>query len=242
MSTPSRPVTPLQMIATLGVAAVAVLAAAIYIGRVTGGPLAASPSPSGSSTAAPSTSPLPAQASCGSLKFGAQLTALPGDAGKRSFAAAPPTTINPARHYLATLKTARGTMALCLDPALAPITVNNFVFLARNGFYDGLKFHRVEPDFVVQGGDPKGDGTGGPGYQFTDEPVRSDYVAGCVAMAKSGPNTNGSQFFICTKDDRDKLPQKVYNLFGFVQTGMDVVGKIQKDDVITSVTVQEETP
>src|SRR5438128_2344792 len=90
------------------------------------------------------------------------------------------------------------------------------------------------------GGDPKGDGTGGPGYQFKDEPVGGEYTAGAVAMANSGPNTNGSQFFICTVDDSKKL-QKLYNLFGYVQSGMDVVLKIAVGDVMTSVTVQEET-
>ena len=88
--------------------------------------------------------------------------------------------------------------------------------------------------------DPKGDGTGGPGYKFNDEPVASEYTAGAVAMANSGPNTNGSQFFICTVDDTKKL-QKLYNLFGYVQRGMDVVLKIAAGDVMTSVTVQEET-
>jgi len=131
-------------------------------------------------------------------------------------------------------------IVLCLDPKLAPNTVNNFVFLARNQFYDGLKFHRVEANFVIQGGDPKGDGTGGPGYQFKDEQVTGEYTTGAVAMANSGPNTNGSQFFICTVDDTKKL-QKLYNLFGYVQRGMDVVLKIAAGDVMTSVTVQEET-
>ena len=137
-------------------------------------------------------------------------------------------------------ETAKGDITLCLDPKLAPNTVNNFVFLARNQFYNGLKFHRVEASFVIQGGDPKGDGTGGPGYKFNDEPVSGEYTAGAVAMANSGPNTNGSQFFICTVDDSKKL-QKLYNLFGYVQTGMDVVLKIAVGDVMTSVTVQEET-
>ncbi|TMD23459.1 MAG: peptidylprolyl isomerase [Chloroflexi bacterium] len=148
--------------------------------------------------------------------------------------------INTAHHFLVTIKTAKGDITLCLDPKLAPNTVNNFVFLARNQFYNGLKFHRVEASFVIQGGDPKGDGTGGPGYKFNDEPVSGEYTAGAVAMANSGPNTNGSQFFICTVDDSKKL-QKLYNLFGYVQTGMDVVLKIAVGDVMTSVTVQEET-
>jgi len=106
-----------------------------------------------------------------------------------------------------------------------------------------LRRPQVSPrrgNFVIQGGDPKGDGTGGPGYQFKDEPVGGDYTAGAVAMANSGPNTNGSQFFICTVDDSKKL-QKLYNLFGYVQSGMDVVLKIAVGDVMTSVTVQEET-
>jgi len=141
--------------------------------------------------------------------------------------------------YLVTITTNKGIITLRLDPKLAPITVNNFVFLARDHFYDGLKFHRVVPDFVIQGGDPQGTGSGGPGYKFNDEPVRGEYTAGAVAMANSGANTNGSQFFICTVDDSKKLA-KSYNLFGYVQTGMDVVLKIAAGDVMSSVTVQEQ--
>jgi len=113
------------------------------------------------------------------------------------------------------------------------------VFLARDGFYDGLTFHRIVGDFVIQGGCPEGTGRGGPGYRFEDEPVVGEYEAGAVAMANSGPNTNGSQFFICTVDDRHKLT-KAYNLFGQVVQGMDVVGAIRKDDVMRSVTIAEE--
>src|SRR5262250_1084330 len=96
--------------------------------------------------------------------------------------------------YRATITTSRGTITMDLDPELAPNTVNNFVVLARGGYYDGLTFHRVVPDFVIQGGCPKGSGRGGPGYKFRDEPVQSEYRLGAVAMANSGPNTNGSQF------------------------------------------------
>jgi peptidylprolyl isomerase len=113
-----------------------------------------------------------------------------------------------------------------LDPQYAPNTVNNFVYLADAQFYDGLLFHRVVPGFIVQTGDPQGKGTGGPGYKFNDEAVKGSYTKGCVAMANSGANTNGSQFFICTADDTAKL-QKSYNLFGRVVQGMDVVQKIQ---------------
>ena len=219
-----------QMIATLAILAAAILAFTVYVGRNAGGNPGTHPTPS----------PAIVTATCGSLNFGAALTPTAGNAGKKSFGAVPAMTINTAHHFLVTIKTAKGDITLCLDPKLAPDTVNNFVFLARSQFYDGLKFHRVEANFVIQGGDPKGDGTGGPGYQFKDEPVGGEYTAGAVAMANSGPNTNGSQFFICTVDDSKKL-QKLYNLFGYVQSGMDVVLKIAVGDVMTSVTVQEET-
>jgi len=223
-----------QMLATLAIVAVAILAFSFYVGRNVGSTPGAAPTP----TPGPSVSAAPA--GCGSLTFGPALTPTAGNAGKKSFSAPPPMAINTAHHFLVTIKTAKGDITLCLDPKLAPNTVNNFVFLARNQFYNGLKFHRVEASFVIQGGDPKGDGTGGPGYKFNDEPVSGEYTAGAVAMANSGPNTNGSQFFICTVDDSKKL-QKLYNLFGYVQTGMDVVLKIAVGDVMTSVTVQEET-
>ena len=98
------------------------------------------------------------------------------------------------------------------------MTVNHFVVQARDGFYDGLTFHRVVPGFVIQGGDPDGSGRGGPGYKFADEPVKGEYTLGAVAMANAGPDTNGSQFFICIDDCRDKL-QPLYNLFGHVTSG-----------------------
>src|ERR1700676_1884162 len=147
--------------------------------------------------------------------------------------------IDPAKRYIATITTDRGDIVIALDPSKAPKSVNNFVFLARDGFYDGVTFHRVVDDFVIQGGDPEGRGSGGPGYRFEDEPVQGEYIPGAVAMANSGPNTNGSQFFICTVDDRHKLT-KSYNLFGQVVKGMEVVGVIRKDDVMKSVTIEEE--
>jgi peptidyl-prolyl cis-trans isomerase B (cyclophilin B) len=147
--------------------------------------------------------------------------------------------IDPAHRYIATIATDRGDIVIALDPARAPKSVNNFVFLARKGFYDGLTFHRIVDDFVIQGGCPEGSGSGGPGYKFDDEPVQGEYEAGAVAMANSGPNTNGSQFFICTVDDRHKLT-KSYNLFGQVVKGIDVVGKIRQNDLMRSVTVAEE--
>ena len=143
-----------------------------------------------------------------------------------TFNASPPNVIDNSKFYCAGINTNRGLIVLELDPQYAPHTVNNFVYLADAQFYDGLKFHRVVPGFIIQTGDPTATGTGGPGYKFNDEPVKGNYTQGCVAMANSGPNTNGSQFFICTANDTTKL-QKSYNLFGRVVQGMDVAQKIQ---------------
>jgi cyclophilin family peptidyl-prolyl cis-trans isomerase len=142
------------------------------------------------------------------------------------------------RLYQATITTPRGRIVLCLQPTLALASVNNFVALARNHFYDGLTFHRVEANFVIQGGDPKGDGTGGPGYSFPDEAVHNAYVDGAVAMANSGPNTNGSQFFICTGTQCSSL-QPQYNLFGRVESGLDIAKLTQKGDVM-AISVSEQ--
>jgi peptidyl-prolyl cis-trans isomerase B (cyclophilin B) len=146
--------------------------------------------------------------------------------------------IDPSRRYQATITTDRGDIVIDLDPSRAPRTVNNFVFLAREGFYDGLTFHRVVDDFVIQGGCPEGTGRGNPGYRFEDEPVIGEYDAGAVAMANSGPNSNGSQFFICTVDDRRKLAPS-YNLFGQVTSGMDVVTGVRQGDVMRRVTITD---
>ncbi len=140
--------------------------------------------------------------------------------------------------YQATLDTAKGEIVMELDPGLAPNTVNNFVVLAKQGYYDGLTFHRVVPGFVIQGGCPQGNGRGGPGYKFADESVKGDYTEGAVAMANAGPNTNGSQFFICLENLKGRL-DKNYNLFGFVIDGMDVVKKIAVGDKIKSVSIAE---
>lgn len=151
--------------------------------------------------------------------------------------------IDVAKVYRTTINVSRsaggaGTIVMDLDPSLAPMTVNNFVGLARQGYYDGLTFHRVVPDFVVQGGCPEGTGTGGPGYKFRDEPVTAEYTLGAVAMANAGPNTNGSQFFICIDDCQRKLA-KSYNLFGYVTEGMDVALAVAVGDVMRSVVVEE---
>jgi cyclophilin family peptidyl-prolyl cis-trans isomerase len=140
--------------------------------------------------------------------------------------------------YQVTIETDRGPIVMELDPKLAPNSVNHFVSLARDGFYDGLTFHRVVPDFVIQGGDPKGTGSGGPGYKWADEPVKGEYTLGAVAMANAGPNTNGSQFFICIDDCRRKL-DKAYNLFGYVIDGIDVAQSVAPGDMMRTVTVTE---
>ena len=140
--------------------------------------------------------------------------------------------------YQVTIETDRGPIVMELDPKLAPNSVNHFVALARDGFYDGLTFHRVVPDFVIQGGDPEGSGRGGPGYKWDDEPVKGEYTLGAVAMANAGKNTNGSQFFICIDDCQRKL-DKSYNLFGYVIDGIDVARKVQQGDVMRSVSISE---
>ncbi|HVF09909.1 MAG TPA: peptidylprolyl isomerase [Abditibacteriaceae bacterium] len=157
----------------------------------------------------------------------------------KQYSAPPAMTIDTNKTYTATLETSRGTIVCDLFAADAPMTVNNFVFLARAGFYDGLKFHRVIENFMVQGGDPTGTGSGGPGYKFADE-VRNNprqHQAGSLSMANSGPNTNGSQFFI-THIATDWLNGK-HTVFGQVRSGQDVVDTIRQGDTIKKVTIEE---
>ena len=143
----------------------------------------------------------------------------------KQYAAPPAMKIDQNKRYTATIKTNQGDITVELNAKDAPVTVNNFVFLAREGFYDGVIFHRVIPGFMIQGGDPTGTGRGGPGYQFPDEPVKGAYEIGSIARANSGPNTNGSQFFICEGQQCTTLPPN-YNHFGKVVQGQDVVSKI----------------
>ncbi len=150
----------------------------------------------------------------------------------------PAIEIDPTATFAVTIATDKGDIVALLDASLAPTTVNHFVVQARRGFYDGLTFHRVVPGFVIQGGDPDGTGRGGPGYKFADEPVRAPYVLGALAMANAGPDTNGSQFFICIEDCQDKL-QPLYNLFGNVTSGIDVAQSIEVGDRMRTVTVTD---
>ena len=157
----------------------------------------------------------------------------------KQYSAPPEMAIDPAGKYTATLETSKGKIVCDLFVKDAPKTVNNFVFLAREGFYDGTTFHRVIKDFMIQGGDPTASGRGGPGYKFEDETKGNPnkHKVGSLSMANAGPNTNGSQFFI-THIATDWLDGK-HTVFGQVTSGQDVVDKVQQGDQLKSVTVQE---
>jgi cyclophilin family peptidyl-prolyl cis-trans isomerase len=145
----------------------------------------------------------------------------------QKFDGPPPMVIDPAKRYTAEMVTSKGTMTIALDPIAAPKTVNNFVFLARYHYFEGITFHRVIPGFVLQGGDPEGTGRGGPGYRFEDElPKPGRYEIGSLAMANAGPDTNGSQFFVISGPDGAALPPS-YSLFGKVINGLEVIPQIE---------------
>ncbi|HET7846469.1 MAG TPA: peptidylprolyl isomerase [Acidimicrobiia bacterium] len=170
------------------------------------------------------------------------------DTMANQYPSAPDLVIDLDKTYTATLETNHGVIEIEFDAVRSPLAVNNFVFLSREGFYDGVIFHRVIEDFMIQGGDPTGTGTGGPGYKFRDElEGEGSYSRGTVAMANAGPNTNGSQFFICHQDVG--LPHS-YTIFGKVTSGLDVVDSIAgtetdrrdrpaADAIISKVTVTE---
>jgi peptidylprolyl isomerase len=165
------------------------------------------------------------------------------------FNAEPEMALEPGASYRAEVLTSKGRMIITLHPEMAPRAVNSFVFLARQGYFDGVSFHRIIPGFVVQGGDPTGTGAGGPGYRFPDElPPPGAYEIGSVAMANAGPDTNGSQFFIVSGDHGTQLPPQ-YTLFGTVKEGLDTVqaldavgtrsGKPTEQVTIESITILE---
>lgn len=157
----------------------------------------------------------------------------------KQYSSPPAMALDLKKDYTATLHTSKGDIVLEFFPQEAPKTVNNFIFLAREGFYNGTKFHRIIKNFMIQGGDPLGNGTGGPGYRFEDEPVKRDYVAGTIAMANAGPNTNGSQFFIMHRDV--SLP-KLYTIFGKAVQGMEVVDKIANTPVSRNASGEPSVP
>jgi cyclophilin family peptidyl-prolyl cis-trans isomerase len=152
---------------------------------------------------------------------------------------APAMQIDKTKNYTTTLHTEKGDITIALNASGTPITVNNFVYLAKKGFYNNTIFHRVINGFMIQGGDPKGDGTGGPGYTFADEPFNGEYARGTVAMANAGPNTNGSQFFIMQADT--PLP-KNYVIFGKVMSGLEVVDAIAEAPVKAGPTGESSSP
>jgi peptidyl-prolyl cis-trans isomerase B (cyclophilin B) len=149
----------------------------------------------------------------------------------------PPMIIDTGKQYTATIETEKGNIVLELFASDVPVTVNNFVFLAREGFYDRTTFHRVIAGFMAQGGDPTGTGAGGPGYKFDDEFTKHTHVTGALSMANSGANTNGSQFFI-TYAPQHHLDGR-HSVFGQLIEGMDVLEEIEKGDRITGITIEE---
>jgi peptidylprolyl isomerase len=144
----------------------------------------------------------------------------------QKFSSAPEMGIDTSKRYTATMDTSMGTMVIALDAINAPLTVNNFVFLALNHYYEGVIFHRIINGFMCQGGDPTGTGTGGPGYRFNDEAVKQRYQLGSIAMANAGPNTNGSQFFLISGASGVGLPPQ-YNHFGQIVKGLEVLDAMQ---------------
>ena len=155
----------------------------------------------------------------------------------RAYAAPPTMTIDTSKQYTATIETEKGNLVLELFASDVPITVNNFVFLAREEFYNGSTFYRVIPDFMAQGGDPTGTGTGSPGYSFADEFTKHTHVAGALSMANTGPNTNSCHFFI-TYTPQHHLDGK-HSVFGQLIEGMDVLEEIEPGDTIIQIAIEE---
>ena len=196
----------------------------ITLFSVSCGGQAPAPQPAPASKPAPALAPAPVPAPSPKLK---------------TYSEPPPMVIDKSKKYTAIIETNKGDLVLELFAADVPMTVNNFVFLAREGFYDGTTFHRVIPDFMAQGGDPTGTERGGPGYSFPDEFTKHTHVAGTLSMANAGPNTNGSQFFI-TYTPQHGLDGK-HSVFGKLVKGMDVLKKIKNGDVMKRVTIKEES-
>jgi len=169
---------------------------------------------------------------------GSSLSSEPASKKKLMSYSAPPTmSIDSTKQYTATIETEKGDLVLELFASDVPVTVNNFVFLAREGFYDGTTFHRIIPDFMAQGGDPTGTGSGGPGYSFADEFTSHGHVTGALSMANAGPGTNGSQFFI-TYAPQPHLDNH-HSVFGQLTDGMDVLKSLSNGDNIVRITIQE---
>jgi cyclophilin family peptidyl-prolyl cis-trans isomerase len=205
-------------------------------------PVSSTPTPS-TSSAAPAADNAPAATAAPAANATPDASrpyaSLDADARSRIGTAIPPLTIDPTKKYIATIKTSKGDIVVELNPEAAPQTVNNFIYLSQNGFYDGLTFHRVEPNFVIQGGDPRGDGTGGPGYNVPPE-IKLTHIDGAIAMARQGGDpattpSSGSQFYI-TIGAQPNLDNN-YTVFGQTVSGQDVVRQIAIGDVIERVDI-----
>ena len=195
---------------------------------VFGGQATPTPPPAALATSTPRETPVPASTQPASTT----------PSGRKSYASLPPQTVDPAKTYTATIVTDKGSMVFSLLPTVAPVTVNSFVFLAREGYFDGLTFHRVEPGFVIQGGDPQGTGMGGPGYSLPAEFNPTKHITGTLAMARaSDPNSAGSQFYV-TLAPASFLDNQ-YTVFGQIVSGMDIALKISVGDVMRQVTIEE---
>lgn len=155
----------------------------------------------------------------------------------KTYSAPPSMVIDTSKQYTATIETEKGDLVLELFASDVPVTVNNFVFLAREGYYDGTTFHRIIPGFMAQGGDPTGTGSGNPGYRFEDEFTEHTHVTGALSMANAGPGTNGSQFFI-TYTPQHALDGK-HSVFGQLIEGMDVLEKLTNGDAIRRIVIEE---
>lgn len=183
--------------------------------------------------------PKPADAKPAESKPAAAAGAKPN---AKTYSAAPAMSIDPNKKYTALIKTSLGDMTAELYPKDAPNTVNNFVFLSREGFYNGVIFHRIIKEFMVQTGDPRGNGTGDAGYKFADElKGPQTYTKGTLAMANAGPNTQGSQFFICHGTGAERLP-KNYTIFGRVTDGLDVLDQIAAVQVQRGASGEQSAP
>jgi len=239
-----------QRALTMGIASLLIVALAVGLVLVLanrGNKSSASTTPTPKQSAKPTANASPG-AECGyTVKSGE-------NTGKKGVQPPPPFSIDLTKLYVAKIQTSMGTFVATLDAQAAPCTVNSFVYLAKRHFYDGLTFHRIIKQFVIQGGDPAGDGTGGPGYTYKDELNNGlAYNVGSLAMANSGPNTNGSQFFVITGPQGVSLPNQ-YTNFGLVTSGLKVVlriGEVKTDSsndkpltpvTITKVTITETTP
>ncbi len=230
-NTQQRPKLDTIQIAALAVIAIIVVIVVVVIVQ---GQSAATNTPQ--ATLQPTSGPLATQAPLAASGQNASLTATPPLVSTKTYAYAPPMLIDVSKQYSATVTMAKGgQFVIQLFPDKAPITVNSFVFLARQKFYDGTTFHRVLEGFMAQGGDPTGTGSGGPGYQFVNEKNDLKFdKAGVVAMANAGPDTNGSQFFITFGPT--SLSENDYTIFGQVISGMDVVNGITRRDPSTNPT------